>query len=150
MNTKNVIGFLKDLIQDNLKDPLSQRTGFWVFDSGLKVDLAKNSIPKIHIQEQETIKERLAVGETKSINTARIEIMTKAHMGRKYAYDGQEMSGTDLAYEIISKIQELIEENHSYFVDKEILHVIPTANNRRSDLERNPIYVLTIEAKYIN
>jgi hypothetical protein len=150
MNEELFVGLLKSFFEKNLRNPISNRMGGWIFDDSLLVDLSKNSLPKLKLERQPSLKNRLGIGTSASLDTFPINLLVKANAGRKYVFSGQRLSAEQIVFFICSNAETLIKSSHAFFVQNGVLSVIATSTGLRYDFERNPVGVLSLEALFIN
>lgn len=146
--TKEILEFLKV----NLIDPISSRASAWIYDDEARIDLDKTAYPKILLKtnDQEVMKERLAIGSTGTIETAPLIVQIKAKIGEYYGIGQEKWTAREFAAYIGHQAEDLIKQNHDYFIDHGFLHVIPVKEKLSQDSEKNPIFSLTLEMKYIS
>ncbi len=152
MNIHTATAKIKTFLDDNLVDPLNERTTAWIYDDGMRIDLDKSPFPKILLMktEQPSLKPLLAIGNVSTENTDEIFIEIKTACGHNYTKDSVEYSATAFAALIAQEAEDAIKNNHDYFVAQGFLHVIMTKDLIEVDRDKNPTYRVGIEMKYIS
>lgn len=142
---------MKEFLVENLDDVYESRATEWIFTDENRCNLALNLFPRILIKSIDTQNERLAVGTTNSIDTAKIQIKVKCLFGNKYSYDNREYTGEELSVILIEKISNLVKNNHPKFVEAGFLYCYPNGGPMKEfDNNKNITGVATFDTQYVN
>lgn len=154
MNIHTATEKIKTFLVANLVDPLNERTTAWIYSDNMRIDLDKSPYPKILLKKKDepSLKPLLAIGNIATENTDQIFIEIKTLAGNNYTDNDTDIDYTATAFAalIAQKAEDLIKQNHDYFVSVGFLHVIMTQDIIEDDRDKNPIYRLGIEMKYIS
>lgn len=154
MNIQTATEKIKIFLENNLVDPLNDRTSAWIYDDGMRIDLDKTPFPKILLKktEQPSLKEQLAIGNTSTENTDRIIIQIKTAAGNNYTDNITETDYTAIEFGalIAQRAEDAIKENHTYFVNQGFLDILAKKDEMIIDKDRNPTFNLEIEMHYIS
>lgn len=152
MNINSAVEKLKTFLETYLTDPLSARTSAWIYDDGMRIDLDKTPYPKILIKktEQPSLKEQLAIGNVATENMDEIVIQIKSLAGHHYTSIGQDYKSTAFVSKIGADAEDLIKNNHTYFVNQGFLDVLCIKDEITIDRDKNPIFNLTVQLHYIS
>lgn len=151
MNAQEVLVIVRDLIRNNLTDVYTSRDTEWIYTDKARCNLALNMFPRVLIEYSEIPRTRLGIGNMQTIDTIKVKIHVKCLVGNKYTYKEKEYTGEELALILSAEIDNLIRENHAYFVENSILYVFPVSGPYKEfDSNKNITSVLTLDAQFVN
>lgn len=152
MNIHTATEKIKDFLVANLVDPLNKRTTAWIYSDGMRIDLDKSPYPKILIKkvDEPSLKEQLAIGNVSTENTDTIFIEIRTDAGNNYTQDSVNYSATAFAAEIARQAEDLIKNNHDFFISEGFLDVLAVRDEITVDKDRNPTFSLGIQMHYIS
>lgn len=152
LNINSATEIIKDFLVDNLVDPLNARATAWIYSDGMRIDLDKSPYPKILLKktDEPSLKEQLAIGNVSTENRDEIFIEIKMKAGEHLTIDSVDYTATQAVSEIARQAENLIKNNHTYFVNQGFLDVIMVKDLIEVDRDKNPTYRLGIQMHYIS
>lgn len=148
MNLNDVMQEIKELITEEISDPISRRLGKWVYDDESRIELDKTPFPKILISpepagEQKTIR---AIGMTQQTNELDVNVQIKAESGKQYTLGDKKYTAKDFCSKISEEIETMLKDKN-YNTDN-ISIIRPLSEDLDYDQELNPTYTLTLRVKF--
>lgn len=152
LNIQTATRLIKTFLEENLVDPLNERTTAWIYDDGMRIDLDKSPYPKILLKKSEepSNKQQLAIGNPATENTDIIYVEIKAMTGQHYTQEEVDYTAEEFIGLLAKQTLTLIQNNHDAFVTLGFLDVLCVRDVIEIDRDRNPTFRVGVQMHYIS